>query len=215
MQKLINLILWELKIQHKVNNLTKYLFIFCLFSALSTAMLNKHEDINKFGALFSIIYIPLSFTAFANILFKQDIEDGSLESLLSNFSASQIVIAKMISVFLCAFIGCVMNLPIIYIIFDLTLDFVINLAILLTLLLLLTSSLIVLIGAIQGYFRSNTNFISVLIMPLIIPAITISGLALQDATHYYLTFIMIGINLILLPCSILLSSYLIQNIYNV
>ncbi|WPY01018.1 hypothetical protein Trichorick_00911 [Candidatus Trichorickettsia mobilis] len=215
MQKLVPLLRQELIIQYKINNLIKYLIAFFIFSALSIVLINKQEEINKFGILFSVIYIPLSFIGFANIIFKQDIEDGTLELLLSSFSAVEIVVAKFGAILISSTIGAIINMPIILIIFNLTRSTLIKLSITLILLLILASALLVLIAAMQGYFRSNTNFLSILIMPLIIPNIIMAGLILQEETNFYLLTIMTGIDLIVVPCTIFLSSYLIKNVYNI
>ena len=64
------------------------------------------------------------------------------------------------------------------------------------------------------FFKKNANFVGTFIMPLLIPNIIMTGLILQD-NNLQLIFIMIGINLVFLPISFFLSSYLIKNIYNI
>ncbi len=82
------------------------------------------------------------------------------------------------------------------------------------LLIFTSSALTSLIAAIQGYFRSNTNFLAVLIMPLIIPNVVLAGIILQNSAMESLLLVMLGINMVIIPVAIFLSSYLIKNIYN-
>ncbi|WP_341760834.1 heme exporter protein CcmB [Candidatus Tisiphia endosymbiont of Thecophora atra] len=215
MHKLIQLIKWEYLIQNRINNLSKYLFIFFLFCIFSTALINDQVDIKKFGIIFSVIFLPIALIGFSSLILKQDVEDGSLELLLSSFSESEIVTSKLFAIFFSSLTSSLLNIPIIYIIFDLDLITVTYLFITLTLLLTLSSSLLVLIGSIQSYFRSNTNLLAILIMPLLIPNIILTGLVLQNLENISLIFVMIGINMLLLPTIFYLSSYLIKNIYNI
>ncbi|MFP3018047.1 MAG: heme exporter protein CcmB [Candidatus Tisiphia sp.] len=215
MHKLIQLIKWEYLIQNRINNLSKYLFIFFLFCIFSTALINDQVDIKKFGVIFSVIFLPIALIGFSSLILKQDVEDGSLELLLSSFSESEIVTSKLFAIFFSSLTSSLLNIPIIYIIFDLDLITVTYLFITLTLLLTLSSSLLVLIGSIQSYFRSNTNLLAILIMPLLIPNIILTGLVLQNLENISLIFVMIGINMLLLPTIFYLSSYLIKNIYNI
>lgn len=215
MHKLIQLIKWEYLIQNRINNLSKYLFIFFLFCIFSTALINDQADIKKFGVIFSVIFLPIALIGFSSLILKQDVEDGSLELLLSSFSESEIVTSKLFAIFFSSLTSSLLNIPIIYIIFDLDLITVTYLFITLTLLLTLSSSLLVLIGSIQSYFRSNTNMLAILIMPLLIPNIILTGLVLQNLENISLIFVMIGINMLLLPTIFYLSSYLIKNIYNI
>lgn len=215
MHKLVQLIKWEYLIQNRINNLSKYLFIFFLFCIFSTALINDQADIKKFGVIFSVIFLPIALIGFSSLILKQDMEDGSLELLLSSFSESEIVTSKLFAIFFSSLTSSLLNIPIIYIIFDLDLITVTYLFITLTLLLTLSSSLLVLIGSIQSYFRSNTNLLAILIMPLLIPNIILTGLVLQNLENISLIFVMIGINMLLLPTIFYLSSYLIKNIYNI
>lgn len=215
MTNLIRLIIWEFTVQNKVNNLAKYLFGFFLFGTLSVVLINNQVDIRKFGIIFSVIYLPLSLIGFSNFIFKQDLDDGSLDLLFTTFSPIEIVLAKFLSVCVCITLSSIFNFPIIFFAFDVSLLMLINLGISIFLLLILSTALLILIGAIQSYFRSNTNFLSILIMPLLIPSIVITGLLLQETGNPHLILILVGIDLILVPLSIFLSSYLLKNIYNI
>lgn len=214
MNSLLTLIKHEFIVQSRINNMIKYLVIFFLFCIISTTLINSHEDIKKFGLIFSVICLLISLISFASVIFKSDLEDGSLELLLSAACHDKIVLAKFFAIFISSTIGIILTLPIIYVFFSQTLTEITFFFISVWLVLILSSSLVVLIGSMQCYFRTNANFIGTFIMPLLIPNIVMTGLVLQD-NNLQLIFIMIGINLVFLPISFFLGSYLIRNIYNI
>ena len=205
----------ELLIQNKIYNLSKYIILYFAFCISCIALVNSHDDIDKFGAIFSLISIPLSFIGLSNNLIKDDIDDGTLEYLLTSISPLEIVLAKFIIMSAVTSFSFILITPLLYIVFNL--EFL-NIIVLLAsglILILLCSGLVMLIASVQGYFRSNTNFFAILIMPLILPNVILSGIILENPQELYILPIMIGINLVILPPSIYLSSYLIHNIYNI
>jgi heme exporter protein B len=214
-KNILTLSLWEFTLQNNINSLIKYFFSFLFFCNCSIVLISSYQDIQKIGLLFAIVTLPLSLLGASNLIFKQDIEDGYLENLLSNFSSFQIVLAKFFSLLVSGITGVVLNIPIIFLMFSLSFSKVTSITYTLILLLITSCSLIMVISSIQGYFRSNTSFLSILITPLLIPSIILAGLILQTSDDSSLLFIMIGINLIILPISLFLSSYLIKNIYNI
>lgn len=213
MKNLLLLIKREFTVQNRINNMIKYLVIFFLFCIVSITLINSYEDIKKFGLIFSVICLLIPLISFSSSIFKSDLEDGSLELLLSAVSHNKIVLAKFFAMSINSTIGIISTLPIIYIFFSQTLTEIAFFLISVWLLLILTSSLVVLAGSMQSYFRTNANLIGTFIMPLLIPNIVITGMVLQN-NNLRLIFIMIGINLVFLPISFFLSSYLIRNIYN-
>ena len=193
----------------------KYFLIFFIFCGSSITIVNSHETIASFGIVFSVVAIPLALIGVSANFLRPDIEDGSLELLLASFKPSQIILAKYLSLFTCGFIGFIINVPFSYLLFNIAID---QLLLIITCGLLLMASsaaIIMLISSIQSYFRSNTNFLTVLIMPLIIPSIILSGIIIQSDNNYSLALILLGVNCIIVPASIYLSSYLIENIYNI
>lgn len=214
MSNLFLLIKREFIVQNRINNMIKYLVIFFLFCLISTVLINSQKDITKFGLIFSVICLLISLIGFSAVIFKSDLEDGSLELLLSIVSHEKIILAKFFAIFISSTIGMILTLPIIYIFFDQTLFEVMFFFISVWMMLVLSTSLVVLSGSVQCYFKKNANFVGTFIMPLLIPNIIMTGLILQD-NNLQLIFIMIGINLVFLPISFFLSSYLIKNIYNI
>ncbi len=209
------LLKWELVIAHKINNIIKYLFCFFLLCNFSLVLIAHHEQIKIFGMIFIIISLPLALLAFASSIFKPDYNDGNLELLLINFTPLQIVGAKYFSLLLCCFGGLLTNIPIMLIFFGISFWQMITLNITLLLILLLTSILVILIGAVQCYFQTNTNYLSILIMPLLVPSIIVSGLLLLEPQNQYFNYILLGIDLVTIPSIIYLTSYLVKNIYNI
>ncbi|ADE29781.1 heme exporter protein CcmB [Rickettsia prowazekii] len=214
MNNLFVLIKREFILQHRINNIIKYIVIFFLFYIISTVLINSEKDINKFGLIFSVICLLISLISFSTIIFKSDVEDGSLELLLSIVSCEKIIFAKFVAIFICTTVGLIFVLPVIYVFFDQILLEIALFFISVWMIFVLSSSLVVLSGSVQCYFKKNTNFVGTFIMPLLIPNIIMTGLILQD-NNLQLIFIMIGINLIFLPVSFCLSAYLIKNIYNI
>jgi heme exporter protein B len=210
------LIKHEFLLQNKTYNLIKYFFIFFVFCSGSITIVSAHDKIVSFGVIFSIISIPLSLIGITANFLKPEIEDGSLEILLISFSPIQIILAKYLSLFLCGSIGFIANMPFAYLLFNINMN-QLDIIIFSGLLLMSTAcGVIILISSIQCYFRSNTNFLSALLMPLIIPSIILSGMMIENSNNNYsLALILIGINCIIVPVSIYLSSYLIENIYNI
>lgn len=212
---MLKLIKHEFFVQNKIHNLSKYFLIFFLFSLTSITIINPYEKITSFGSILSIALIPLALIGTSSNFLKSEIEDGSFELLLTSFVPLKIVVAKYVALFLCTTISFLANLPIAYLLFNIEPYNLILMAACGFLLSSAACAVILLIAAVQCYFRNNTNFLSGLLLPLIIPSIVLSGIALQDGSSYSIIFILLGINLILIPIIIYLTSYLIANIYNI
>lgn len=210
-----NLFYHEYLVQNKVHNLTKYNVLFFIFCIIGTSVINSAEDFEKLGKVFSVVYIPLSFLALGANIFKYDIDDGSFELTAAASSSMQIILSKYSVLSLNSCVSFILISPLLKIFFNLSLHDLFFLLCPAILLILLSSALIILIASIQSYFKSNTDFLSVLIMPLLIPNIIMAGIFMQGMEEFFLLYIMIGINLIIIPPSLYLSGYLIENIYNI
>lgn len=213
---MVHFIKHEVLLQNKICNLTKYFFIFFVFCSGSITIVSSHDKIANLGIIFAVISIPLSLIGIAANFLRTELEDGTLEILLTSFKPIQIILAKYLGLFICGSVAFVLNIPISCFLFNIE-AFQLNLVIITGLLLMATScGIVILISSIQCYFRSNTNFLSTLLLPLIIPSIILSGIIIQsDNNNSSLLLILIGVNCIIVPISIYLSSYLIENIYNI
>jgi heme exporter protein B len=213
---MVHFIKHEFLLQNKICNLTKYFFIFFVFCSGSITIVSSHDKIANLGIIFAVISIPLSLIGIAANFLRTELEDGTLEILLTSFKPIQIILAKYLGLFICGSVAFVLNIPISCFLFNIE-ALQLNLVIITGLLLMATScGVVILISSIQCYFRSNTNFLSTLLLPLIIPSIILSGIIIQsDNSNFSLLLILIGVNCIIIPISIYLSSYLIENIYNI
>jgi|JI10StandDraft_1071094.scaffolds.fasta_scaffold180836_3 heme exporter protein B len=213
---MVHFIKHEVLLQNKICNLTKYFFIFFVFCSGSITIVSSHDKIANLGIIFAVISIPLSLIGIAANFLRTELEDGTLEILLTSFKPIQIILAKYLGLFICGSVAFVLNIPISCFLFNIE-AFQLNLVIITGLLLMATScGIVILISSIQCYFRSNTNFLSTLLLPLVIPSIILSGIIIQsDNNNSSLLLILIGVNCIIVPISIYLSSYLIENIYNI
>lgn len=200
--------------QQKVNNFGGYIFAFIFLCSCLVTLISSHSEINKIGIMFAIVALPLGITGLTGQIFRPDLEDGYLENLLSNFTGSEIVLTKFTALFLCGLAGIIFNLPILTVVFTLKAKELATLSIIMVLLLISSASILMLIASIQSYFRSNTNILAILVIPLLVPSIILAGIALEADRGAYL-FIMLGIDLILWPISMVLSAVLIKNIYNI
>ncbi|RYE05924.1 MAG: hypothetical protein EOP33_01545 [Rickettsiaceae bacterium] len=213
MQNLFILIIWELKILNKANNFIKsYLSLFLLY-ILSVALTCNQDDMINSGLVFAIIYAPVSLIGFCDQIFRQDVEEGYLELLLNSFVSSEIILAKYCSLFLTVCACCCCCLPIIALAFNISPNLIIILFCILLLIFALACGMIILVSSIQAYFRHKTNLLQILIMFMIIPSIIIAGVILHSHA-YYLFLVLLGIDMILIPIILFLSSFLIKNVYS-
>lgn len=212
---MLKLIKYEFVIQNKIYHLSKYFVIFFLFSLTSITIVNSYEKISTFGAVLSIVLIPLALIGLSSNFLRPELENGELEMMLTSFAPLKITLAKYVALFLCTMIGFMLNLPIIYLLFDFVLNKLLLIAVCGVFLAASSCAIILLLATVQCYFRNNTNFLATLLLPLIIPTIILSGIALQDSSEVSILLILLGVNLILVPTAIYLSSYLIANIYNI
>lgn len=214
MKKLGKLFYWELLNFNKISNVAKYLLSFSILNIINITLIAPMSDIPHFSNIFLILAVPISLIGFSNQIFKPDLTDGNLELLLTNFTASEITIVKFLSLILSSTVSYILTVIFTSILFEANLYTLFGLCLIITLITLYIAALIILIASIEAYFRSNTNFLPILIMTLAIPSITIAGLILQQDSINNLIYILIGIDLILVPISLIFAAYLIQNIYN-
>ena len=219
MKKIFILTIEEFLVQNKIYNISKYFLIFYIFCLLSVTLINSYDNIIEFGMVFALASIPLGFLSSSASVIKGDIDDGTLELLKTCLNASIIVITKYLAFVLSIITSFVISIPIIYILFNLKLLLLIIIAFCGIILILLSSALAILIASMQGYFRINTNFFTLILLPLVIPSIILSGMvlcqALDNHINYHLIYILLGIDMIIIPVSLYLSTYLIDNIYNI
>ncbi|MGC0372258.1 MAG: hypothetical protein DGJ47_000967 [Rickettsiaceae bacterium] len=210
-----NLLIQEIIRQNKLHHLVKHFFLFILFALTSTVITHSPDHLQKFGLTLSIIYIPLFLLSISYSLIKSEINDGSLELLLTIKSSFEIVIAKFLALVCNGFFSFALLSPAIFLFFSPEANLFVIFALCALLTIMLSATLIILIACIQGYFRNNTNFLTVVILPLLFPNMIFTGMVIEDPSQLSFIFIMSGINLMMVPPILYLSQYLMDNIYNI
>lgn len=212
---MLNLIYQEVLLQNKIHHISKHFFLFLLFGLISTVIISPLQNMTEFGLMLSIIYIPMFLLGNNYFLLKHEVHNGDLELLLTTHNALIIIIAKFCALSLSLLMGLICILPLIVIFFSPSFILTMNFIYIAILILLMSNGLAIMMSAIQIYFQRNNNFLSVMIMPLMLPNIILAGMLLSNPENVTLIFMMFGVNLIIIPVSLYCSAYLINNIYNI
>jgi heme exporter protein B len=126
----------------------------------------------------------------------------------------EVVFAKFAAMFVSCLLAFFISIPIIHLLYSMSLEHLwinINRVFVIS----QTSALSVLIGSINAYFKTNTDIMSVILFPLIMPIIIIHGLMIYDRSQDLLYISALsGINFITIPLFLLASGYLLKNINN-
>lgn len=215
MRKLILLLKYELNLYMRIHNLSSYIFIYSLMAIFAMSMITSPHNLSYFGLLITLIIYVLTTLNITTTNIKRDLEDGSLEGLLLTINVYSIVIVKIMSLFIAVIIPFMISVPIISIIYNISWWELTTFTISSLLLFLQIASVVTLISAVQSYFFYNSHFAAITTIPLIIPGLIITGLIIESSYDVlYLELITLGITLIILPISIILCTFLINNIYN-
>lgn len=159
------------------------------------------------GLIFTTMIVP-------PYLIKSDLNDGFLETILTIYRPGQIIMAKYIALVCNLILSCILILPIILLLFQIPLQELTHLYILMMLTIFQIAIILVFINVLHAYFKRNTNMLISLILPLILPSIMITSLAIGSMKSDFL-MILLGIDLIFIPISLYLSSYLLKNLFNI
>lgn len=212
---MLNLIYQEVLLQNKIHHVAKHFFLFLLFGLIGTVTITPLQNMTEFGLMLSVIYIPMFLLGNNHFLFKYEIQNGNLELLLTTHNTIIIIVAKFCALSLSLLMSLMCILPLIIILFSTSLILTMNFIYIAILILLMSNGLAIMMATIQIYFQRNNNFLSVMIMPFMLPNIILSGMLISNPANISIIFMMIGINLIIIPISLYCSEYLINNIYNI
>lgn len=212
---MLNLIYQEVLLQNKIHNISKHFFLFLLFGLIGTVIISPLHTMTEFGLMLSVIYIPMFLLGNNHFLLKYEIQNGDLELLLTTHNTLIIIIAKFGALSLNLLMSLICILPLIIILFSTSLILTMNFIYIAILILLMSNGLAMMMAAIQVYFQRNNNFLSVMIMPFMLPNIILAGMLISNPENITIIFMMFGINLIIIPISLYCSGYLINNIYNI
>lgn len=212
---MLNLIYQEALLQNKIHHISKHFFLFLLFGLISTVIIAPLQNMTEFGLMLSVIYIPMFLLGNNHFLFKYEIQNGNLELLLTTHNTIIIIVAKFCALSLSLLMSLMCILPFIAILFSTSLILTMNFIYTAILILLMSNGLAIMMAAIQIYFQRNNNFLSVMIMPFMLPNIILAGMLISNPENITIIFMMLGVNLIIIPISLYCSGYLINNIYNI
>ena len=168
--------------------------------------LNNQSSINN-SILISLIIVSLSLCINIGQLSTLD---GWMECVLSTTSAITLCISKLCALLTISFIMLCITLPIITIFYDLD----INIYRILSYILVsaFINALIVLFFFIQQYFNRRGYILSILILPLVLPVAMLASMLDNNSLH--IVMILGGIDMVIIPIIVYISSYLSNNIYN-
>lgn len=212
---MLNLIYQEVLLQNKIHHISKHFFLFLFFGLISTVIISPLQNMTEFGLMLSVIYIPMFLLGNNYFLLKYDIQNGDLELLLTIHNTLIIIIAKFCALSLSVLMSLICILPLIIIFFSPSLTLTMNFIYIAILIMLLSNGLAIMMSAIQIHFQRNNNFLSVMIMPFMLPNLILAGMLISNPENITLIFMMFGVNFIIIPVSLYCSGYLINNIYNI
>lgn len=216
LKNFITLLIHELSIQNRIYSIIRYNLQFLLLGSIAIIFTRgASSGLSEFGIIFTVIALPLSVISTAKSIIKADITDGYMELLMITTSPLKIVLIKYISLLINNLSSFAIALPLVAIFYSLSPWQVFLVASGGALLLAQVTALSLLTSCVEGYFRANTNLISLVILPLIIPGLIACGLLISGGEQWSVFMgVLGGVDLIIIPIIILLSDYLARNIYN-
>lgn len=207
------LLKFELLLSSRSHHIIRSALYMQILSLIIFAFIIESKDLSNHiklmigysGIIFASMIIP-------HYWIKSEVGDGYLETLLSITSPFHIILVKNLSLNICLIISSL--IPILAMMFMFNLDFASCLYLLIAIIITIEhlASLLVLTNILHAYFKRNTNLIISVIMPLIIPHIIITFIGLETLTLDFI-FILLGMNMILVTITFLLSNYLLKHLY--
>jgi ABC-type transport system involved in cytochrome c biogenesis permease component len=198
---------------NKVLFVGRHVFFSMLFNFFTLSFIVTGNDLPYFVAILNLTLTPLILLCLTEVLFKEDFTSGSLAVLMTSFHPYHIVLSKYLALATTAFLCICTTLPIVAFFYGASVQLTFSIMLAQFFLVLQSTSLAVLISAMQIYFKGNINFLIALMMPFLIPTIIISGAILQNL-DINLIYIALGQILVAVPLSLLFSSYLLRSLYN-
>lgn len=213
MKKFFTLLEYDLKIGHRIYHLIKNsVYLLLLLQIILALILPESLKNNQIQMIwFSFIILIVSLNIPDHII-KLELADGSLENLMVSYKSWMIILSKFVSIVMLILFGMGLMLPLFFLLYDYSLSECLILLSINILLVLFVVSLKIIANIIQAYFRQNTQLILLIIMPLIIPVMIISKLALQSL-NFEFVLILIGINMIFIPIIFWFASYLLDYLF--
>jgi len=213
---MIKKLIENIKILNKENGLVQLLSIYMVLGSIIVSMTCDYDKIKEFGVFFLSILVPLFVAQISDRILYNDFKDGSLELYITISSPSQIILDKYLHISFLYIIAYIMVAPLILIFFNFTISDLMLISELIILNIIIAVSISTLIACCNCYFKKITLVNFIIIIPLMLPSLIISGLIINDYQDKNQLFtILYGIMLIIIPVIFLCSKFLIKNVYNV
>lgn len=217
MNRLRSIIYRDFILQNRVFHIMKSNIQFLLLSTMCIALVcsERNADLIEYVLIFLVVTIPITMIISSRPIMRYDVADGTMDLLRLTIDTDMIVISRFFCIFFNIFLAFIISFSIISVVYDISVEQIIYTIISRFFLLIQVSALTILIGCIDSYFRSNTEIISAITFPMIVPGIIISGMMIYDRSQdYFYISILAGIDLVFVPIALILSSYLLRNIHN-
>lgn len=212
---ILKLIKFEFTLSNRSHHMIRSILYMMLLSLLLFS-LTIPKEILSLQIKMLICFAGLIFTSMIIPPYqvKSDLQDGFLETILTIANPSVIIMAKYLAIVLNMILSSIIIMPVIMLIFQIPKTELIYLYSLMMLTIMQISIILVFVNILHAYFKRNTNLLISLILPFILPTIMISSLAISSMNKDFL-MILLGIDLIFIPITFYLSSYLLKNLFNI
>jgi ABC-type transport system involved in cytochrome c biogenesis permease component len=212
LNKYWNFFIWEMKILHYDMAISLMLFSFNLCTVVILPFLLSQYDLAKYGLSLILFINILSIILAAPIYLMRDNDDGCLEQMIIGIETSNIIIVKFFALVVLAIIISLLLSPVIMLLYSIDLKAIIIFLFSEILAIIFASSLAINSAIIKLYFANNNEYVSLLSLPMVIPILILSSMAISTAS-FMMILMMVGINLVFVPLVILFNSYLLKNLY--
>lgn len=200
----------EVRYLNKGYNTFLHMFLLILFNNLLFYLVSLEGGQKLSFVLISVISSALNISYSFG---KDELKNGIIEQLLSTRSTESIVIIRFAALVYLLIAAFYLSLPIISILYSFDLKYLGLLALTGSLIIPLLASFIILINSSNYYFRSNNGLIHGLMLVMLLPTAIICGL-IFNSIIYWPTLGLLAVDLIIAPIAIILSRYLLANLYN-
>jgi len=183
-----------------------------LVTMISLVMIHKDIDI-KFLPTLLIVLPILALANQVSQVFSEDYISGRLEFVLVTHEVEVIVSTKVLGCFIVAYFSVILNNLCAYLFFNVDKWLIFNVLIASIPVVIIVSSIVVLIGSMQLYFDRNSNILTGVIFPFLIPSFILYGLYFDSLNPVYL-YLLLGLGLIYISINSYLSNSLLRDLYN-
>ena len=212
--RFLHLLRWQFKIHHQAQGLSFLLLMFQLMAVFMLPFIIGNANIAIKGSQLFILIIVLSSIIIMPLYLYSDHHDGSLAQLLTIHSALEILLSKICALYFINIIITLIVLPITTLLYDL--DFARMSCLLLSAILTMVFAYVVALTSaiVKLYFANNNEYISLIMLPIMVPVLICSSLAIETASWFYF-ILLLAINLVVVPIIVTLNNYLLKNLYNI